>query len=179
MLQSSVVNVLGSFFQRVCMLMISEILDYNFWDRCAVGSLLGFKMAITLDSCQDLGMLLEFTMFVASVAIHLVLLGPRFFRNSGSTPPVPAAFPFYTDLSAFRTSSPVKSVKSDVFSLHRFSSSKSSFLTSIFSLFWGLILDVLNSRLAISLAATLKTFLDGSAAACFLKRAQIFLLEKV
>lgn len=65
------------------------------------GSLLGLKIAITLDSRQDFGMLFEFIILVASVVIHLMLLGPRFFRNSGRTPSVPSAFLFLTDFSVF------------------------------------------------------------------------------
>lgn len=135
-------------------------------------SVLGFKMTLNLDSRQAIRMFFVFNILVATAKIYLMLL-LRFLRNSKE-------FHLYKSLFHFNCFQCLLDFLCDEvcherrYFSHSFSISECSFLTSNFSYFWDLMLDVLNRRLVMSLAAKRPNFLISYAAPCFLRKAQLF-----
>jgi hypothetical protein len=68
--------------------------DIGLWFLGSLSGLLGLRIAIILASCHFLGILHLLTIEVHKFASHVLSLLPKFFKNAGKMPPVPAAFQF-------------------------------------------------------------------------------------
>lgn len=137
----------------------------------------GFKRAITLTACHR--MLLVFAKAVANLDSQFLPFGPRNLRNSGRTPSAPAAVPLLITFNAISVSKSVNLSINGIVSSHCFSSLPYDFLACNFSCLLGLIFYVLKRMFEMSFAVTPFSFLTGTAAPSFLKRAQLLLHECV